>query len=536
MWKLLLGSCLCLYAGWAQAQPRHLIFAFVDHYEPGQDFDETAVWVSETARLHQRHLDADGRHPIHSFFQVNSPTYFERFNLDQVLVELNQLTYDGYGEIEYHLHHGAIDESLRTEAQAIEEVCFATEMTREIYQSHGALITARETPEFRFGFIHGMWALDNSRIMYAPYDPGRRQYCGVNHELALLRALGCYADFTFPAWGSMEPWEHDCIMYASDDDAPASYQNPLNIQKVQAGTPAWGDLMLIQGPWSNANIAPNAPASLARMDEWVNHNIHVIGREDWVFVKVHTHGCADDLRLSWVKESFFGAIMDNFYTDIEARYNDAVNWKLHYVSAREMYNIVKAAEAGCAGDPGAYRDFVIPPYANQKILTANRYLLQTYSHERVEWVIQDFDALDMCFKEYRPGWVDCDESFDGQNWHFSDAMQVAGAEGELRLIDETPAQFYRISRYYLPADLNHDQAVDISDLLIFTENWLWRPQSGLTAVTTPKPGDLNHDSKIDLEDFARFRLPNGPCGAKLMPFYQTRTVTKFPSPPGSPDG
>ena len=44
----------------------------------------------------------------------------------------------------------------------------------------------------------------------------------------------------------------------------------------------------------------------------------------------------------------------------ESKYNYGVNYKLHYVTAREAYNIVKAAEAGKAGNPGEYRDFVIP--------------------------------------------------------------------------------------------------------------------------------------------------------------------------------
>jgi len=53
---------------------------------------------------------------------------------------------------------------------------------------------------------------------------------------------------------------------------------------------------------------------------------------------------------------------------LETKYNDGRDWKLHYVSAREMYNIIKAAENGLDGDPGAYRDHVLPkpgyrPYA-----------------------------------------------------------------------------------------------------------------------------------------------------------------------------
>jgi hypothetical protein len=44
------------------------------------------------------------------------------------------------------------------------------------------------------------------------------------------------------------------------------------------------------------------------------------------------------------------------YDYLQSKYNDGVDWKLHYVSAREMYNIAKAAEADLPGDPGQYRD------------------------------------------------------------------------------------------------------------------------------------------------------------------------------------
>jgi hypothetical protein len=45
---------------------------------------------------------------------------------------------------------------------------------------------------------------------------------------------------------------------------------------------------------------------------------------------------------------------------LEGRYNDGRHFVLHYVSAREMFNIVKAAEAGRSGNPNDYRDFVLP--------------------------------------------------------------------------------------------------------------------------------------------------------------------------------
>jgi hypothetical protein len=49
------------------------------------------------------------------------------------------------------------------------------------------------------------------------------------------------------------------------------------------------------------------------------------------------------------------------FAHLGKRYNDGSEYVLHYVSAREMYNIIKAAESGASGDPGNYRNYVLPP-------------------------------------------------------------------------------------------------------------------------------------------------------------------------------
>ena len=59
-------------------------------------------------------------------------------------------------------------------------------------------------------------------------------------------------------------------------------------------------------------------------------------------------------------DTLLGPAMDRAFSHLESRYNDGREWKLHYVSAREMYNLAKAAEAGETGEPGLYRDYVIP--------------------------------------------------------------------------------------------------------------------------------------------------------------------------------
>lgn len=49
---------------------------------------------------------------------------------------------------------------------------------------------------------------------------------------------------------------------------------------------------------------------------------------------------------------------------------DARSAKLHFMTAREAYNVVKAAEAGLSGNPEEYRDFVIDKPASLSELSS----------------------------------------------------------------------------------------------------------------------------------------------------------------------
>jgi len=150
------------------------------------------------------------------------------------------------------------------------------------------------------------------------------------------------------------------------------------------GRPASGDLMIVQGPlgldWKNrkygvlprienADVRASMPPTPARVDQWIKAGIHVTGRPEWLFVKIHTHGTQER-----DEETLLGAPMHAMHDYLESRYNDGRNYVLHYVSARELYNIVKAAEAGKCGNPGDYRDFLIsrPAYAGPRPAAGNR--------------------------------------------------------------------------------------------------------------------------------------------------------------------
>jgi hypothetical protein len=346
----------------AHPQPgatRHLMFCFVDHYEPQwerpsyqTECDRVARWRSDYPKLCEGRRDADGRAPVHTFFYPEEE--YRPEHLD-ALVELCRM---GLGEIEIHLHHE--DD---TDAGLREKLSRFTEL---LASKHDALPRHPDTGQPQWSFIHGNWALDNSH----PAGLG----CGVNNELIILREEGCYADFTLPS--APDPCQTrtiNQIYYATDDPKrPKSHDTG---HRVRVGGQPMGDLMIIQGPlgfmWANrkfgliprienADVRASSPPTLARVDAWVDAGIHVQGKPEWIFVKVHTHGTQErDM------DTLLGEPMRKAFEYMEKRYNDGREWKLHYVSAREMYNIAKAAEAGLEGDPGKYRDQVIgrPSYA-----------------------------------------------------------------------------------------------------------------------------------------------------------------------------
>jgi hypothetical protein len=336
-------------------KPVHVMFCFVDHFEPmwrGADVDTQRArvdrWCKDYRELAGKHRDADGRPPQHSFF------YPEEEYAPEYLDKLAELCADGYGEIEVHLHHdNDTEENFRA---SITRFCHI------LHERHGAIPRDPVSGELRFGFIHGNWCLDNSR------PDGR--WCGINNELILLRELGCYADFTMPSAPSdTQTKTINSIYYASDDPrAPKSHDDGT---PVRVGGHASGDLMLIQGPlglnWrkrrfgiipsiENADVRGGQPPSPGRVDDWVRTGVHVEGRPEWVFVKIHTHGTQEgDM------DTLLGAPTDAMHSYLEKAYNDGKRYVLHYVSAREAYNIAKAAEAGQEGNPHAYRDYVLPP-------------------------------------------------------------------------------------------------------------------------------------------------------------------------------
>lgn len=329
---------------------KHLVFCTADHFEPFRTTEGRRPASSEALADVRKWLDiynaglsgfrdADGYQPCHTFFYPAEE--YDSACLDQ----LASFCSSSMGEVEIQLHHrndtpAGFKEKLNS---------FAGRLS-----AHGLLGRDRAGVS-RFGFVHGNWALCNSR------PDG--DWCGVNEEITLLGEAGCYADFTFPSAPSpTQPAMVNAIYRASERPGrPCSHSIGI---PVSAGCPDAEGLLLITGPlalaWrglrprlENAALTGNNPPVLHRIQDWIGARITVSGREDWIFVKVHMHGLIelDSLLLS--------EGLPRLHDILTGRYNDGTEWVLHYASAREMYNIVRAAECGKSGSPAEWRDFEI---------------------------------------------------------------------------------------------------------------------------------------------------------------------------------
>src|SRR5262249_44373146 len=181
----------------------HLLLCVADHFEPKQFRPPPHVararverWVRDYPRQFGAFRDSDGRPPRHTFFYPAEE--YEAEYLDA----LAELCRAGFGEVEVHLHHDddTADNLRRT----------LRHFTDTLASRHGLLPRRRDTGAVMYGFVHGNWALDNSR------PDGR--HCGVNDEIGVLVETGCYADFTLPSAPSRAQTRTiNRIYYAVDD-------------------------------------------------------------------------------------------------------------------------------------------------------------------------------------------------------------------------------------------------------------------------------------------------------------------------------
>ena len=339
--------------------PVHVIFALADHFEPAFDptsgykrvprpeqFRRMEVWAREFPKVVERLRDHDGRPLVHTYF-------YPAEQYDEELVEmLADHCHAGWGETEIHLHHGMFgpDTAENARRQLIE-------FRDQLAFRHRCLSVLDGTTQPRYAFVHGNFALANS---------AGGLFCGVDSEMQILAETGCYGDFTMPS----SPWHpaqtakinsvYECQL-PLDHAAPQRKGRDLAVGRAPQTWP-----LIVQGPLvtdlgrslrrakpviENGSITGTAPLSLQRLALWKKARVHVAGRPDWLFVKLHCHAM-DPTQHDAVIGGAFQSFLEQFVTGAAERKET-----LHFVTAREMTNILLAACDGRDGQPGDYRDY-----------------------------------------------------------------------------------------------------------------------------------------------------------------------------------
>jgi hypothetical protein len=318
----------------APGEPVQLFLCIADHFEPKlggapPDVARARVerWVNDYPKLFRDFQDCDGRPPRHTFFypaEEYEPEYLDA---------LAKLCQAGYADVKIHLHHeNDTEQNLR---QTL------LEFKKTLHERHGLLSRDKGTGEIVYGFIHGNWALNNSR------SDGKK--CGVNNELDILRETGCYADFTLPSAPSeTQTRKINSIYWAVNQPGkPKSHDSGIDVGTAPRPEES---LLMIQGPlllnWKrrkagllprveNACIQGNQAPSMERLDLWLKARIQLPSRPDWYFVKLHTHG-ANESNMPVL----LGEPMMRFHQGLRDRAQKDVNFRNRYVTAREMAELI----------------------------------------------------------------------------------------------------------------------------------------------------------------------------------------------------
>jgi hypothetical protein len=335
------------------------MIALADHFEPAIDPENgrTRVprpeqerrlewWAREYPEVVDRLRDHDGRPLAHTYF-------YPAEQYDEGLVEmLADHCHAGWGEVEIHLHHGWDQPDTAENTRRL-----LTEFRDRLAFRHRCLSLDAGSGQPRYCFVHGDFALANSSGGHA---------CGVDSEMKILAETGCYADFTLPT-GPLHPAQTAKINSVYECALPLDQATPHRKGRdLTAGRSPQIFPLIVQGPLltdlgrslrslrlileTGAITRPN-PASLHRLSLWKQARVHVQGRPDWLFIKLHCHSMDPNQ-----KDAVIG---DSFRKFLEELVGGAADREetLHFVTAREMTNILLAACDDRDGVPGQYRDY-----------------------------------------------------------------------------------------------------------------------------------------------------------------------------------
>jgi hypothetical protein len=309
---------------------------FADHFEPywnARDHqtaqDRVALWCREWPKIAERHRDSRGRRPLYTFFYAEEQYHFD------LLHRLAAMCRTGIADVEVHLHHDG-----EGEGDFIHRI---RQFTEKLYCRHGLL--REDNGRLAFGFIHGNWALDNSR------PDGR--WCGLNNEITLLKNLGCYADFTMPSAPSPTQTRIVNTIYWATDD-PGRPKSHDTGEPLMQGASATGDLLMIPGPLGFNFRGKRRWLPRLEVGELAAHDLPVRGRaKSWLllaprvgedlFLKLFAHG-AQEKNAAILLSGGLDLCLEDLHDEC-AKYGS----ELCFVTAYELLSAVHAAWRNQAG-------------------------------------------------------------------------------------------------------------------------------------------------------------------------------------------
>jgi hypothetical protein len=335
---------------------KHLIFVIANHFEPS--WREKGLWDLDIQR---RRLDQwlEMARGIGNAVRDCDGTPFRHTNFypaeqyhSSLLKKLAELQSEGLGEVEIHLHHGveAPDNAanLRRSLETFRDL---------LAEEHQCLSRSEGQGTPMYAFVHGNLALANS---------AGGKYCGVDSEMQILAETGCYADFTLPSAPDRSQVPRLNAIYECGH--PLSEQSPHRSgPNLRVGHKP-GLPVLFTGPlvfdWrrrvhgvpvprlDGGVLAANYPSDLDRLHRWANAAISVRGRPEWIFIKLFCHGFFDS-----DQDAVIGETGRRFWGEALEYAERTGEFKIHFASAREVFNIAMAAVDGLQGEPGLYRDY-----------------------------------------------------------------------------------------------------------------------------------------------------------------------------------
>ena len=315
----------------AGGKPKRLYVALTDHYEPMGGSVSLEVGRARVGAWEDRWPNIAADAPKDS--AGNAPCFTAFYPQEEyepeLLERLAALTRTGTMDVEVHLHHDN-----DTAAIFYDKV---RTFTAQLRNEHGLLHD--HNGRTMFGFIHGNWALDNSR------DDGR--WCGVTGELQLLRDLGCYADFTMPSVPSRTQSRIINQIYwtTGDPKKPRGFDHGV---QATVGCGKQGDLLMINGPLGiryrerliprleTGELSVYDPPTPYRVQRWISLAPRL---GDAIFLKLYGHSAREDNAGSLLGiNGTPGKLAPMFQWIHEAAREQ--NLELHWVSAFEMFRAV----------------------------------------------------------------------------------------------------------------------------------------------------------------------------------------------------